>query len=85
MQLGHFLKSRIWQDWVFLVGTIFFDIAAAISLINPSTVVPLFSSIATAVVGVALGYTQYTLNLKITSIASYVNALIWALIAIYRN
>lgn len=83
--LKDFLKKRPWQDWVFLVGSVIFSISLIPMLLNPAIVVPLSSSVPTALVLWVYTGTQWTLNLRLSSVMTAATAASWSAIAVWRN
>ncbi len=79
------MKSPNWQDLVFGMGGIVLDLIIFCILLNPTSLIPIGTSVVTAIVLASFSYCQLTLNLKLASITSLIAGLEWVLVAFLRH
>lgn len=75
----------IWQDLVFLAGSIFSLIVLVPTLRDPLANVPLGTSLPSAIIGVIYGVSFFTLGMTFSAIGALLTGVIWSLIAIVRS
>jgi uncharacterized membrane protein len=75
----------IWQELIFLVGSIFSIVVLVPTLRNPMANVPLGTSLPSALIGVIYGVTFFTLGMTASAVGAVATGLIWSLIATVRS
>lgn len=75
----------MWQDGVFLAGNIVLALVLLPTLRDPDAIIPLWTSVPTALTLYVYGATFLTLDLYLSGISLFATALIWTLIAAFRN
>lgn len=75
----------MWQDAVFLVGSVLTMIVLVPTLRNPVANVPLGTSLPSACLGVVYGTAFLSLGMTLSATGSLLTGLIWSLIAARRS
>ncbi|QFU82196.1 hypothetical protein [Natronorubrum aibiense] len=74
----------MWQDFVFLAGSVLSITFLAPTVRDPSARVPLGSSVPSMTIGTIYGFTYATLGMTFSALGSIGVATMWSLIAFYR-
>lgn len=75
----------IWQDLVFLAGSVFSIIVLAPTLKDHTANVPLGTSLPSALIGVIYGASFYTMGMAFSATGSMLTGVLWAAIATLRS
>ncbi|WP_198661965.1 hypothetical protein [Halorussus litoreus] len=75
----------IWQDVVFLVGSVFSIVFLAPTLKDQTARVPLGTSLPSAGLGFVYGASFYTMGMTFSATGSVVTGALWAAIAALRS
>ncbi|UPV99258.1 hypothetical protein M0R88_12070 [Halorussus gelatinilyticus] len=75
----------IWQDLVFLVGSVFSIVFLAPTLTDRTARVPLGTSLPSAALGVVYGASFYSMGMAFSASGSFVTGILWAAIAALRS
>ncbi len=79
------IRNPRWADLVFTVGSAFFSVALVPSLLDPASKVSLWTSLPTAGFLVLFSATKWRLHLRLASVSEAVTAVMWVLMAVFRN
>ena len=75
----------MWQDLVFLAGSVFSMVVLVPTLRNPVANVPLGTSLPSAVLGVVYGAAFFSLGMTLSASGAFLTGLLWSLIATRRS
>lgn len=75
----------MWQDIIFMLGSMFSLIVLLPTLRNPMAKVPIGTSLPSAMIGVIYGVTFFTLGMTLSAVGAALTGLIWSLIAALRS
>ncbi|WP_436925890.1 hypothetical protein [Halosimplex amylolyticum] len=75
----------IWQDFVFLGGSVFSLCVLLPTLRDASARVPLGTALPSALIGLVYGTTFFTLGMTMSAVGSTAAATMWSLIALLRS
>ncbi|WP_193570007.1 MULTISPECIES: hypothetical protein [Halorussus] len=75
----------IWQDLVFLVGSVLSIVFLAPTLRDHTARVPLGTSLPSALIGVVYGASFYTMGMSFSATGSLLTGVLWAGIAALRS
>lgn len=75
----------MWQDAVFLVGSVLSMFVLVPTLRNPMANVPLGTSLPSALLGIVYGTAFLTLGMTLSAVGSLLTGLLWSLIASRRS
>lgn len=75
----------VWQDAVFLAGSIFSILVLTPTLRDSVATVPMGTSIPSAGLGVVYGATFFTMGMTFSASGSLLTGILWALIAALRS
>ena len=75
----------IWQDLVFLAGSVFSIVFLAPTLTDHTARVPLGTSLPSAALGVVYGASFYSMGMAFSASGSFLTGLLWAGIAVLRS
>ncbi len=75
----------MWQDFVFLAGSIFSLLVLVPTLRDPLANVPLGTSLPSAAIGIVYGVTFFTMDMTFSAVGALLTGLIWSLIAALRS
>ncbi len=75
----------MWQDLVFLAGSVFSIIVLTPTLTDRMANVPLGTSVPSSLVGLIYGVTFFTLGMTFSAVGSLLTGIIWSLIAVFRS
>lgn len=75
----------MWQDLVFLAGSVFSIAVLAPTIRDPAAQVPLGSSVPSMTVGTVYSITYATMGMTFSALGSFGVATMWSLIACYRS
>lgn len=87
MNMNKLIKklNKNWQDKVIAIGSTTFAVSLLPTILNPTSIVPLETSLPTAIVLGIFAYTCGTLNMKLAVWTQSVSAGMWGLIALMRH
>ena len=75
----------MWQDLVFLAGSVFSIVVLTPTIRDPTAQVPLGSSVPSMTVGSVYAVTYATMDMTFSALGSFGVATMWSLIACYRS
>lgn len=75
----------IWQDLIFLGGSVFSLFVLVPALRDATTNIPLGTSLPSATIGLVYGTTFFTLGMTMSAAGSILTGLMWSVIAILRS
>ncbi|SDQ60118.1 hypothetical protein [Halopelagius longus] len=75
----------IWQDLIFLAGSIFSLFVLVPALRDATTNIPLGTSLPSATIGIVYGTTFFSLGMTMSAAGSILTGLMWSIIAILRS
>lgn len=75
----------IWQDLVFLAGSMFSIIVLTPTLRSKAANVPWGTSLPSAIIGIIYSGTFFTLGMKFSAVGALVAGVMWSLIALFRR
>lgn len=75
----------IWQDFVFLAGSILSIVFLAPTIKDTDARVPLATSLPSMLVGVAYGTAFFTLNMTFSAVGAFATGIMWSLICTFRS
>ncbi|MFB6165621.1 MAG: hypothetical protein ABEJ31_10725 [Haloarculaceae archaeon] len=75
----------MWQDLIFLAGSVFSLVVLVPTLRDHMANVPLGTSLPSATIGVVYGTTFFTLGMTMSAVGSLATGLMWSLIAFLRS
>jgi len=75
----------MWQDVIFLLGSIFSLIVLVPTLRNPMAHVPLGTSLPSAIIGITYGVTFFSLGMYLSAVGAALTGVLWSLIAALRS
>lgn len=75
----------IWQDGIFLAGSVFSLFVLVPALRDATTNIPLGTSLPSATIGIVYGTTFFTLGMTMSAAGSILTGLMWSVIAVLRS
>lgn len=75
----------IWQDFVFLAGSMFSVIVLTPTLRSKTASVPWGTSLPSAIIGLIYSITFFTLGMTFSAAGAFVAGTMWSLIALFRH
>lgn len=75
----------MWQDMVFMLGSIFSLFVLVPTLRDSMAHIPLGTSLPSATIGVVYGTTFYTLGMPLSASGAYLTGVMWSLITLLRS
>jgi uncharacterized membrane protein len=75
----------MWQDLIFLLGSVFSLVVLLPTLRDPMANVPLGTSLPSAIIGIVYGVTFFTLGMTLSATGAVLTGLLWSLIAALRS
>lgn len=75
----------MWQDLVFLGGSVFSLFVLVPTLRNSMATIPLGTSIPSAVIGIIYGTTFLTMGMTFSGVGAFVTGMMWSAIAAVRS
>lgn len=75
----------IWQDLIFLAGSVFSLFVLVPALRDATTKIPLGTSLPSATIGIVYGTTFFTLGMTMSAAGSILTGVMWSVIAILRS
>ncbi|UPV73231.1 hypothetical protein M0R89_11815 [Halorussus limi] len=75
----------MWQDLVFLVGSVFSIVFLAPTLKDHTARIPLGTSLPSAAIGVVYGASFYSMGMGFSASGSFLTGMLWAGIALLRS
>jgi hypothetical protein len=75
----------MWQDAVFLCGSVFSLVVLVPTLKDRMANVPLGTSIPSASIGIVYGVTFFTMGMTMSALGSFSTGIMWSLIAALRS
>lgn len=77
--------AMMWQDAIFLCGSVFSLVVLVPTLRDSMANVPLGTSLPSATLGVVYGATFFSLGMTMSAVGSLLTGLMWSLIAAVRS
>ncbi len=75
----------MWQDMIFLAGSVFSLLVLAPTLRNSMANVPLGTSLPSAMIGIIYGTAFLTLGMTLSAAGAFLTGVVWSLIAALRS
>jgi hypothetical protein len=75
----------MWQDLIFLAGSVFSLLVLAPTLRDKSANVPLGTSFPSAIIGIVYGTAFLTLDMPLSAAGAFLTGIVWSLIAAIRS
>ncbi|WP_224334409.1 hypothetical protein [Haloprofundus halobius] len=75
----------MWQDLIFLAGSVFSLVVLVPTLRDSMANVPLGTTLPSATIGVVYGTTFFTLGMTLSAVGSLLTGVMWSLIALLRS
>jgi len=75
----------MWQDVIFLLGSVFSLVVLLPTLRDPMANVPLGTSLPSAVIGIVYGVTFFSLGMPLSAVGATLTGVLWSLIAAVRS
>ena len=75
----------MWQDFVFLAGSVFSIVSLTPTLRSPVATVPLATSLPSATIGFVYGMTYLSLGMTFSAVGSLAAGLMWSFILAFRR
>ena len=75
----------MWQDLIFLAGSIFSLIVLVPTLRDSMANIPLGTTLPSATIGIVYGTTFFTLGMTMSAVGSLLTGVMWSLIALLRS
>ena len=75
----------MWQDFIFLTGSIFSIVSLTPTLRSTVASVPLATSLPSAVIGLVYGLTYVSLGMTFSAVGAIAAGLMWSLILAFRR
>lgn len=75
----------MWQDLVFLAGSVFSLVVLAPTVAETEARVPLATSAPSALIGVVYGLSFFTLGMTFSAVGSFATGIMWSLICYLRS
>lgn len=75
----------MWQDLVFLAGSIFSLFVLVPTLRDSMANVPLGTTVPSATIGIVYGTTFFTLGMQFSAVGSLLTGVMWSLVAFLRS
>ncbi|WP_227376617.1 hypothetical protein [Haladaptatus halobius] len=75
----------MWQDIVFLCGSVFSLLVLVPTLRDSMANIPLGTSLPSATIGIVYGTAFFTLGMSLSAAGSFLTGVMWSLIAILRS
>ncbi|QCJ48479.1 hypothetical protein FCF25_03365 [Haloprofundus sp. MHR1] len=75
----------MWQDLIFLAGSVFSLIVLVPTLRDSMANVPLGTTLPSATIGIVYGTTFFTLGMTLSAVGSLLTGVMWSLIALLRS
>ncbi len=75
----------MWQDFVFLAGSVFSLLVLVLTLRDSMANIPLGTSLPSATIGIVYGTAFFTLGMSLSAVGSFLTGIMWSLIAAIRS
>lgn len=75
----------MWQDLIFLLGSIFSIVSLTPTLRSAVASIPWATSLPSAAIGLVYGTTYMTLDMTLSAVGSLLAGLMWSLILLFRR
>jgi hypothetical protein len=75
----------MWQDLIFLAGSVFSLLVLVPTLRDSMANVPLGTTLPSATIGIIYGTTFFTLGMTLSAVGSLLTGVMWSLIALLRS
>lgn len=75
----------MWQDIVFLCGSVFSLLVLVPTLRDSMANIPLGTSLPSATIGIVYGTAFFTLGMSLSAVGSFLTGIMWSLIAVLRS
>lgn len=75
----------MWQDLVFLAGSVFSLFVLVPTLRDSMANVPLGTTVPSATIGIIYGTTFFTLGMHFSAVGSFLTGVMWSLVAFLRS
>lgn len=75
----------MWQDVIFLAGSVFSLVVLFPTLRNPVATVPLGTSLPSSLIGMVYGATFLTLDMTLSAAGALLTGVLWSVIATLRS
>lgn len=75
----------MWQDMIFLLGSVFSLVVLVPTLRDPMANVPLGTSLPSAIIGVIYGVTFFSLGMPLSGVGAALTGILWSVIAALRS
>lgn len=75
----------IWQDFVFMAGSMFSVIVLSPTLKSKTASVPWGTSLPSAIIGLVYSISFFTLGMTFSAIGAFTAGTMWSLIALFRH
>ncbi|GAA0200780.1 hypothetical protein ACFFQF_01305 [Haladaptatus pallidirubidus] len=75
----------MWQDVVFLAGSVFSLLVLVPTLRDSMANIPLGTSLPSATIGVVYGTAFFSLGMSLSAVGSFLTGIMWSLIAALRS
>lgn len=75
----------MWQDFIFLTGSIFSIVSLTPTLRSTVASVPLATSLPSAVIGIVYGLTYVSLGMTFSAVGAIAAGVMWSLILAFRR
>lgn len=75
----------MWQDFIFLVGSVVSIVSLTPTLRSALASVPLATSLPSAIIGISYGATYFTLGMPFSAAGSLAAGFMWSLILAFRR
>ena len=75
----------MWQDFVFLAGSVFSLFVLVPTLRDSMANVPLGTTLPSATIGLVYGTTFFTLGMHFSAVGSFLTGVMWSLVAYLRS
>ena len=75
----------MWQDFVFLAGSVFSLFVLVPTLRDSMANVPLGTTVPSATIGIIYGTTFFTLGMHFSAVGSFLTGVMWSLVAFLRS
>lgn len=75
----------IWQDMIFLAGSVFSLFVLTPTLKDSMANIPLGTSLPSATIGIVYATTFFTLGMTVSAVGALVTGLMWSAIALVRS
>ncbi|WP_218780603.1 hypothetical protein [Halorarum halophilum] len=75
----------MWQDLIFLCGSVFSLLVLVPTLRDSMANIPLGTSLPSATIGIIYGTTFFTLGMTMSAVGSLLTGIMWSVIALLRS